>query len=67
MVIIGAPKDYEKRIVSPYNKYKDGIYYEGIIKNNFILGYIDMFDKQFTVNVNYEYSDELLSDDNYYL
>ena len=67
MVIIGAPKDYEKRIVSPYNKYKDGIYYEGIINNNFILGYIDMFDKQFKVNMNYEYSDELLSDRSYYL
>ena len=66
MVILGAPKDYEQRLVSKYDDYKDGSYYEGIVESHLVLGYIDLVSKRFTVNENYEYSDSLLYDEGHH-
>lgn len=66
MVILGAPKDYHKRLVSPFDDYKDGNYYQGIVESHLVLGYIDLSSKRFTVNENYEYSDQLLYDDGHH-
>ena len=66
MVILGAPKYFNEQLVVKYDDYHDGEYYEGIVNPNFILGYIDLSDKKFHVNENYEYSNELLFDDDFH-
>lgn len=62
IVIISCPKEYNQRIVSPFENYYEGTYYEGIIESNNILGYFDLNDQIFYINENYEYVNELLDD-----
>lgn len=54
MVIIGAPKDINKRIVDNFNENIDGVYYEGIVYNTYIMGYFNN-EHQFTPNEEYDY------------
>ena len=57
-VIIGAPKEYNKRVVEEYKDYHDGVYYDGIVYNSMIMGYFDLR-KEFHPNENYIYYDEI--------
>lgn len=54
-VVLGAPKNYNKEIVSTFNNYKDGIYYEGIIPNDYIMGYFTKGTLEFVLNEQFEY------------
>ena len=50
MVIMVAPKEYNKDIVEPLNEFINGNYYKGIIRQEHILGYIDLPNQTLTVN-----------------
>ena len=63
MVILGATKDYSKRLVRKFDDYVDGTYYEGIVDSSFVLGYVDLVTKKFSLNENYEYADEFFQDE----
>lgn len=66
MVIIASPKDYDNKIVSPYNAYADDEnYYQGIVESNFILGVINLEDLTFTPNLECEYYDDFYDLDSY--
>ena len=41
----------------------DGTYYEGIVDSSFVLGYVDLVTKKFSLNENYEYADEFFQDE----
>ena len=59
MVIMCAPKDYHMQLVRPYQNYdQNGNYYEGIIENNFIMGYINLDDLNFNPNPDFEFIDD---------
>lgn len=59
MVIICAPKEYEKQIINEYQDYdENGNYYKGIIENNFIAGFIDLNNLEFHENPDFEFSDD---------
>lgn len=65
-VIIGAPKMYDKQIVENYHDEVDGVYYEGIINNDMIMGFFDLTGL-FHANESYEYgTDEFYNDNEYF-
>lgn len=55
MVVIGAPKKEKKNIVSKFDNFVDGKYYEGIISNDYIMGYFSNEKSEFVENENYNY------------
>lgn len=60
MVIIGAPKETEKEIVSDYAQSKNGHFFQGIIHANMIMGYYNQ-ELEFVCIENYAYgTDEFL-------
>ncbi len=44
-----------KRIVSDFDGYQDGVYYEGIIPREFVMGYFANDTLEFTANENFSY------------
>ena len=65
MVILGAGKEEDKQIVEPFESTINGKYYQGIIRPQYIVGYIDMEELEFYPNENYEYYDELVDNASY--
>ncbi len=59
MVILAADKDFHEDIVEPFEQYIDGNYYQGIIRPQQVVGYVDMQELEFYPNENYEYVDEV--------
>ena len=54
MVIIGVPKYKDKKIVDEFMQDIDGVFYEGIIYNSYIMGYFNN-EHEFTPNEEFEY------------
>lgn len=54
MIIIGSPKFMKKNIVDKLNEVIDGVFYEGIIDNSFIMGYFNI-EQEFTPNKDFQY------------
>ncbi len=50
LIVLGAPKTCMKQIVSEFDSFKDGTYYEGIIHNEYVMGYFDKESLEFTPN-----------------
>ena len=59
MVILSTSKEVGDNLVEPYEVYRDGNYYEGIIRKNCVMGVLDMDSLEFELNENFEYADEL--------
>lgn len=54
-VVLGASKSSNKQLVSRFDNYKDGEYYEGVIPSDYIMGYFKKESLEFIPNENYEY------------
>ncbi len=66
MIIIGAPKIKKTNIVSNFDGFVDGSYYEGIIPKDYIMGYFSNDNLEFTKNEDFKFlSDEI--DDSLYI
>lgn len=64
MVIIGAPKEMQKQIVSHFGEDIDGNYFEGIIQPQYIMGYFNL-EHEFTPNGEFEYGTDLFYDSDF--
>lgn len=54
-VVLGAPKDMMRQLVSRFDDYKDGKYYEGVIPSEHIMGYFEKETLEFIPNENFNY------------
>jgi len=52
-VVLGAPKECMKQIVSDFCDFKDGTYYEGVIPSEYIMGYFSRNSLDFIANENF--------------
>lgn len=58
LVVLGAPKTCMKQIVSEFDSFKDGIYYEGIINSEYIMGYFNKDSLEFTPNDGFSFDND---------
>ncbi len=54
-MILGSPKSCMGQIVSKFDSYKNGVYYEGIIHSEYIMGYFSKDALEFIQNDDYSF------------
>ncbi len=55
LVILGAPKSCMKQIVSAFYSNKSGVFYEGVVHPDYIMGYFSRDSLEFTLNEKFNY------------
>ena len=65
MVILAADKENNGQIVDGFGQSVNGVFYQGIIYPEHVVGYLDMCELEFHPNENYEYAEEFFGEDTY--